>query len=140
MMSLQRPLINNNRTGISVLVIDQATVMLDLFAAILQDEEFVVSCHRFDDYLLEDIDRLKPDILIWECDLGVEKVEWSMLQKFIAKNPTQHSPVIITSTRMSLIESIPGLLEDRRILLLEKPFSLETLLSLLERATRFKCG
>jgi DNA-binding response OmpR family regulator len=111
-----------------ILVINDNQEILELFDELLREEGYepVLYSHAFSD--LEEIEGIKPDLIILDYIFGTEKLGWQMLQKLKMRRSTANIPVVICTAAVQAVREIEGYLEMKGIRVVAKPFDIDDLL------------
>ncbi|GIV95641.1 MAG: hypothetical protein KatS3mg057_0298 [Herpetosiphonaceae bacterium] len=121
---------------IRIMVVNDQQEMLDLFREILTDEgyEFVGFSYAIHD--MDEIERIKPDLIIVDCMFGEEKPGWQMLQKLKLRRSTATIPVVLCTHSIRAVREIEGYLKAKGITVIFKPFEINDLLSAIRAALK----
>lgn len=117
-----------------IMVINDTQEILELFEEILRDEGYEVVLFSFSVNDLEEVIRVKPDLLILDYAIGREEQGWQLLQKMKMCVKTASIPIIVCTTATKLVLEIQGFLASKQIALVPKPFDIEDLLSAVKKA------
>jgi DNA-binding response OmpR family regulator len=111
-----------------ILVINDNQEILELFDELLREEGYepVLYSHAFSD--LEEIEGIKPDLIILDYIFGTEKLGWQMLQKLKMRRSTANIPVVICTAAVQAVREIEGYLEMKGVRVVAKPFDIDDLL------------
>jgi CheY-like chemotaxis protein len=89
-----------------VFVVNGAVEFLDILRELLQDEHFNVTTTNFVPRTYDQIEALKPDLLMIDLAVGIQ-AGWELLERLARETATKQIPVIVFST-------VPQMLEDVR--------------------------
>ncbi len=117
-----------------ILVINDAQEILELFCEILEPEGYEVIMFSFAPRELDEIERLRPDLIILDVIFGSERLGWQLLQKLKMHRSTNTIPVIVCTAATREVRDIEGYLQAQGIQLVPKPFDIDALLLAVERA------
>ena len=112
-----------------ILVINDNQEILELFDDLLREEGYepVLYSEAFSD--LDEIEKIKPDLIILDYIFGGERAGWQMLQKLKMRRSTASIPIVICTAAVQAVREIEGFLEMKGITLVAKPFDIEDLLT-----------
>jgi DNA-binding response OmpR family regulator len=111
-----------------IMVINDTQEILELFREILTDEGYEVVLYSYTIQELEEIERVKPDLIILDYIMGHEESGWQLLQKLKMRRSTESIPVVVCSAAKNLIEQIQGNLTSMGVGVVLKPFNIDELL------------
>ena len=80
-----------------VVVLDDDEGLLELMAAVLEDEGYAVEGHRQWEGALELVRQARPDLVILDVVFGREPMGWHVLESLKAHADTAAVPVLICS-------------------------------------------
>jgi CheY-like chemotaxis protein len=116
-----------------VLVINDVPVLLDVFRSLLESEGYRVSLDNFSDFdlarKLDDIRRLKPDVVILDFVFGGEPLGWQLLQLMKLDRATARIPVVVCTAAARQVTELQGHLRTMGVAAVLKPFDIDTLLA-----------
>ena len=111
-----------------ILIFDDDAEILLVCKIILEGENYQVETRIFCDNIIEDITRVKPDIILmdlWIPDIGGENAI-----NLVKKNEaTQHIPVILFSANTEIEETFKRVNANG---FLKKPFKIDDMLNVIE--------
>jgi DNA-binding response OmpR family regulator len=110
------------------LIINDNQEILELFDELLREEGYepVLYSHAFSD--LDEIEKIKPDLIILDYIFGVERLGWQMLQKLKMRRSTANIPIVVCTAAIQAVREIEGYLEMKGIRVVAKPFDIDDLL------------
>jgi CheY-like chemotaxis protein len=114
-----------------ILVVNESLNILDLFHDILDDNngyEVELSNYAFEG--IESIERLQPDLIIFDFDRAGQKQEWQLLQMLKMNRETASIPIILCALAIREFREQEDHLQKQNIWLLYKPFIAKDLLEL----------
>ncbi len=116
-----------------VLVIDDDQSILELFRLILEPEGYQVTLSKsaFED--VQEVDQLKPDLIIMDFKLGRHEDGFLLLQKIKMYRPTKDIPIILCTAAVDIVVEQENVLREKGIPILYKPFDVDELLMVVER-------
>jgi DNA-binding response OmpR family regulator len=82
---------------------------------------------------IEDVEQIKPDLIILDLVFGSEKTGMQMLQMLKMKRSTQSIPVIICTAALDLVREQEGYLNSQGVHLIYKPFDIDHLMTSVKR-------
>lgn len=111
-----------------ILVINDNQEILELFDELLREEGYepVLYSQAFSD--LDEIEKMKPDLIILDYLFGGERMGWQMVQKLKMRRTTANIPIVICTAAVQAVREIEGYLEMKGIRLVAKPFDIDDLL------------
>jgi len=115
-----------------ILVLDDNAPLVDAIRAILERERYGVDTSLM--RTIEDVSRSKPDLLIIDAPPGKRAKTINFVQCLRLNPGTARVPVIIMTSLLQGLDA--GLLRDRGIHVLNKPFELDELLSSVDMLLR----
>jgi len=123
------------RSGARVVVINDDTAFLELMHELLQEEEGfeVLICREWDNAhgFVKDH---HPDLVILDIRMGGEERGWTILNLLTLDPKTRSIPVIVCSAAIQSLHAQQPWLDKFGICALPKPFDLDMLLEMVERA------
>jgi len=111
-----------------VLVINDDESILELFKLILEGEGFEVFVSEEAIENIADVERVQPDLVILDLKMGMQQEGWTMMQKIRMYPPTQHIPMILCTAALNEVREQEGVLQDKGIPVVYKPFAIDELL------------
>ena len=117
-----------------ILVVNDTQEILELFRMILEGEGgYEVILSGFPIQEIEDIEQIKPDLIILDLVFGSEKTGMQMLQMLKMKRSTASIPVIICTAALDLVREQEGYLNAQGVHLIYKPFDIDHLMTSVKR-------
>jgi DNA-binding response OmpR family regulator len=117
-----------------ILVVNDTQEILELFRMILEGEGgYEVILSGFPVQEIEDVEQIKPDLIILDLVFGSEKTGMQMLQMLKMKRSTQSIPVIICTAALDLVREQEGYLNSQGVHLIYKPFDIDHLMTSVKR-------
>lgn len=123
-----------------IMVINDTQEILELFQDLLTDEGYEVVLYSYGIKDLDDVERVKPDLIILDHIIGGEAVGWQMLQKLKMKRSTAKIPIIVCTAAVNAVSEMEGYLKAKNIGLVLKPFDIDDLLIAVRRALETGLG
>ena len=111
-----------------VLVINDDESILELFKLILEGEGFEVLVSEEAVENIADVEHMQPDLVILDLKMGMQQEGWTMMQKIRMYPPTQHIPMVLCTAALNEVREQEGVLQDKGIPVVYKPFSIDELL------------
>lgn len=113
-----------------ILIINDTQVILQLFEQILTGAGYEVSLHSYDQFSLDVVKELKPDLIISDHSPTetLEKVGWQFLQLLKMDRETEKIPVIVCTMDVMRSMQSDGHLTDKGIRVILKPFTTSEIL------------
>ncbi len=113
-----------------ILVINDTQEILELFRVLLEEEEgHEVILSGFPFQQIDDVEKIKPDLIILDFVFGDQRSGWQMLQMLKMKRSTMHIPIIICSAAQDAVREQEGYLVSQGIHVIYKPFDIEHLVN-----------
>ena len=117
-----------------ILIVNDTQEILELFRMILEGEGgYEVILSGFPMQEIEDVEQIKPDLIILDLVFGSEKTGMQMLQMLKMKRSTQSIPVIICTAALDLVREQEGYLNSQGVHLIYKPFDIDHLMTNVKR-------
>jgi DNA-binding response OmpR family regulator len=120
--------------GMRVLVINDTPEILAAFKDILEDEGYIPLLYSYAITNIDEVEQLRPDLIILDYIFGGAKAGWQTLQLLKMRRSTAQIPVIICTAATHAVRDIEGYLTAHDIQLVPKPFDIDDLLRAVERA------
>ncbi len=120
--------------GIRVLVINDTPEILAAFKDILEFEGYVPLLYSYAITNIDEVEQLKPDLIILDYIFGGAKTGWQTLQLLKMRRSTAQIPVIICTAATHAVRDIEGYLTAHDIQIVPKPFDIDDLLMAVKRA------
>lgn len=120
--------------GKRILVINDTPEILAAFKDILEDEGYIPLVYSYAITNIDEVEQLKPDLIILDYIFGGAKSGWQTLQLLKMRRSTAQIPVIICTAATQAVRDIAGYLTAHDIQLVPKPFDIDDLLAAVERA------
>ncbi|GLV57928.1 hypothetical protein KDH_47630 [Dictyobacter sp. S3.2.2.5] len=108
-------------------MIDEAQCVLKLFRELLEDEGYEAILLPCPIQKAQDVEVIKPDLIIIEFIFNCKNVGWSMLQMLKTHCPTSCIPVIVCTTDAIAVER--QYLSLQGIPVVYKPFDIDDLIA-----------
>ena len=121
-----------------ILVINDNQEILELFDDLLRGEGYepILYSQAFSD--LDEVEKVKPDLIILDYIFGGEKAGWQMLQKLKMRRSTANIPIVVCTAAVQAVREIEGYLEMKGVRLVAKPFDIDDLLIGMREALRLR--
>ncbi len=116
-----------------ILVIDDDQSILELFRLIFEPEGYEVTLSKsaFED--VQEVEQLKPDLIIMDFKLGRHEDGFLLLQKIKMYRPTKDISIILCTAAVDIVVEQENVLREKGIPILYKPFDVDELLMVVER-------
>jgi len=111
-----------------ILVVNDTQEILELFRMLLEEEGYDVILAGFPIQVINEIEQIKPDLIILDLVFGEEKTGMQMLQMLKMKRTTAVIPVIVCTAALHLVREQEGYLVSQRVHVVYKPFDVDLLL------------
>jgi DNA-binding response OmpR family regulator len=122
--------------SIRIMVVNDTQEILQLFRDILTDEGYEAILYSYAIQDLDEIERVKPDLIILDYMFDEEQIGWQLLQKLKMYRPTASIPVVICTGAVQKVREMEGYLQSKGIGLVLKPFDIDDLLRAIEQCLR----
>ena len=117
-----------------ILVVNDTQEILELFRTLLEEEGgYEVVLSGFPIQQVDDIEQIKPDLIILDLIFGSEKTGMQMLQMLKMRRSTSTIPVIICTAALELVREQEGYLNSQGVHLIYKPFDIDHLMTNVKR-------
>jgi DNA-binding response OmpR family regulator len=117
-----------------IMIINDTIEILELFREILTEEGYEVSLYSYSIQDMDEVERLRPDLIILDYIIGGEAVGWQTLQKLKMKRSTARIPVLICTAAVNAVHEMEGYLKSKNVEIVLKPFDIDELLEAVKRA------
>ena len=117
-----------------ILVVNDTEEILQIFVDILAPEGYDVVIYSYAINDMDEMQRIKPDLVILDLIFGQEKTGWQMLQKMKMTRATATIPIIVCTAATREVREIQGYLQAKGVSLVPKPFDIDELLAAVKRA------
>src|SRR5204862_807955 len=107
--------------------------ILELFRLLLEQEGYEVVLSSFPMQKVQEIEQIKPDLIILDFIFGEKKLGWQMLQMLKMQRSTATIPVVICTAAESTVRDQEGYLVSQGVEVVYKPFDIDTLLVVVAR-------
>ncbi len=111
-----------------ILVVNDTQEILELFRMLLEEEGYDVILAGFPIQTIDEIEQIKPDLIILDLVFGEEKTGLQMLQMLKMKRSTAVIPVIVCTAALRLVREQEGYLVSQGVHLVYKPFDIDRLI------------
>ena len=112
-----------------ILVVNDTQEILELFRVLLEEEGYDVILAGFPIQVIDEIEQIKPDLIILDLVFGEEKTGMQMLQMLKMKRATAVIPVIVCTAALHLVREQEGYLVSQGVHLVYKPFDIDLLIA-----------
>ena len=112
-----------------ILVVNDTQEILELFRMLLEEEGYDVILAGFPIQVIDEIEQIKPDLIILDLVFGEEKTGMQMLQMLKMKRATAVIPVIVCTAALHLVREQEGYLVSQGVHLVYKPFDIDLLIT-----------
>lgn len=117
-----------------IVVVDDEPTFLNLIQELLIDEGHTVIPVKCGDTAHSVIRRQQPDVVLLDMHLEHAEGGWMILDRMRLEPETARIPVIMCSADSRLLQQQAPALQEQGSCILEKPFHVDQLLSMLENA------
>lgn len=117
----------NTPEKLKIMVVNDTTEILELFRQILEDEGYEVYLYSYSIEDLNEIRKVKPDLMIVDFLFGTEKTGWQLLQKMKMTRDLVSIPIIACTAATNFVREQEGYLTSKDIMVVLKPFDIDDL-------------
>lgn len=121
-------------TKIRILVINDTQEVLEMFRILLEEEGYEVMLSGMPILKVNEVERIKPDLIILDLIFGEQKSGWQMLQMLKMQRATASTPVIICTAALRDVQEQEGYLVAQGVRVIYKPFDIDALLTVVKEA------
>ncbi len=111
-----------------IMVINDTQEILSLFRDILEAEGYEVILYSYAIQDIEEVERVKPDLIILDFIFTENKVGWQMLQKIKMRRATANIPIIVCTAAIREVREMEGYLHSKGVGVVFKPFDIDDLI------------
>jgi len=111
-----------------IVVVDDAPEILELYKELLTDEGYDVRLYSAVDTVVQDVQKLQPDLLIVDFLLGGSTTGWQLIQRLTNAQNNASMPIILSSGACETLTSLKEQLLAAHVQLLPKPFDIDNFL------------
>jgi CheY-like chemotaxis protein len=119
-----------------IMAVNDTQEILQLFREILTDEGYEAILYSYAIQDLDEIERVRPDLIILDYMFDEEQIGWQLLQKLKMYRPTASIPVVICTAAVQKVREMEGYLQSKGVGLILKPFDIDDLLRAIEQGLR----
>jgi CheY-like chemotaxis protein len=119
-----------------VLVINDDQAILDLYRLLLEGEGYETHLSMIAMEDVRQIEDLAPDCIILDLKLGFGRNGLTLLQQLKMYRPTADIPVILCTAAVKLVREQEGLLRQKGVPVIYKPFDIDEFLEVVQRSLR----
>lgn len=112
-----------------ILVVNDTQEILELFRMLLEEEGYDVILAGFPIQEIDEIEQIKPDLIILDLVFSEEKTGMQMLQMLKMKRSTAVIPVIVCTAALRLVREQEGYLVSQGVHVVYKPFDIDLLIA-----------
>ena len=116
-----------------IVAIDDSQAILDLYKSVLEGEGYTVSIRFLAFESVQEIEELRPDLIILDLKMGKHDAGLLMLEQLRMYRPTKDIPVVLCTAALKDIREQEDVLLAKGIPILYKPFDLDEFLALVEK-------
>jgi two-component system NtrC family response regulator len=116
----------------TIVVVNDDSDYLTMIKDVLEDEGYAHVCCGTGKGAIELIKCTQPDVILLDVHVGIEAEIWRALDYIRLDPATKDTPVLICTTDPRLPEAKAAWLKRQHCTVLQKPFTIEDLLAMLE--------
>lgn len=121
--------------GKKILVINDTQYILEMFRELLEYEGYEVVLSALPMQNVKEVEQIKPDLIILDIIFGGDKKSgWQMLQLLRMYPPTSKISIIVCSAAVIEVREQEGFLVSQGVQVLYKPFDVDLLFHMIEKA------
>jgi CheY-like chemotaxis protein len=120
-----------------VLVINDTPHILELFDELLSEAGYRVTLDRFTaeaDHLLTQVKEARPDLIVLDFMIGDEARGWQFLQMLKMDRESRAIRIVVCSAAVQQVKEMQTHLDEMGVAVVLKPFDIDYLLSVIEKA------
>jgi len=111
-----------------ILIVNDAQEILDVLRDLLEGEGYEVVVHSSAIHDLDEVKRLRPDLIVLDFMIEGENVGWQLLQKLKLDRKTASIPIIVCTAAVRTVRDLEGHLTAKGVSVVVKPFDIDDLL------------
>ncbi len=116
-----------------ILVLNDTAEILQLFEVILHGEAgYKVTVGTYKPLMIDWIKQLNPDLVITDLLYGEEVTGWQLIDKMRMDRKTAEIPIIVCTADVEGVKEREGVLAEKNIAVVLKPFDIDDLLLAVE--------
>ena len=119
-----------------IAVVDDDATICDLIAEALTDSGYPVVCYANGRTLFDELDQVRPTLLILDLRLEQRPSGWEILQELRSRPTTYDLAVILSTADVQFVQEHSDDVYALGATILHKPFELDTFLGTVARALR----
>jgi DNA-binding response OmpR family regulator len=112
-----------------ILVVNDTQEILELFEDILTDEGYEVELRSFAIRELDEIRKVKPDLIVLDYLMNGEDSGWQTLQKLKMTEDLCDIPVVVCTAASNRVKEMEGHLKEMGVTVVLKPFNIDHLVN-----------
>ncbi|NTU79413.1 MAG: response regulator [Chloroflexales bacterium] len=116
-----------------IMVVNDTQEILSLFRDILTDEGYEVALYSSAIHDMEEIERVRPQLIILDFVFGHENLGFQMLQKMKMHRGTARIPIIVCTAALQAVREMEGYLQSKGVQVILKPFDVDDLVEAVRR-------
>jgi CheY-like chemotaxis protein len=116
----------------SIFVTNHDPEYLQMIEDVLRDAGYTQITCTGEPEAFEAIERVQPDVILLDIHVGNEAHGWGLLDKIRLNASTKATPIVICTTDPRIPQAKASWLNRQRCTILDKPFTIEDLLTVLE--------
>lgn len=120
--------------GAHIMVFNDAEELLEVFRDLLEEAGYTVTLSSYVPRQLPEIEAAKPDLIIADLVFGSERLGWELIEKVRLYPPLAHIPIVLCTAATRDVQEISAQLAARHVILVAKPFDVDTLLDAIRTA------
>jgi DNA-binding response OmpR family regulator len=121
-----------------ILVVNDTLEILEMFRTLLEEEGYEVILSSYPLQKVNEIENIKPDLIILDLIFREERLGWQMLQLLKMQRSTSSIPVVVCTASEQLVREMEGFLVSKHVLVVYKPFDIDDLLHIIKQSLQGK--
>lgn len=117
-----------------ILVINDTQELLEMFRTLLEMEGYDVVLSGMPILKVNEVEQVKPDLIILDLIFGDQKAGWQMLQMLKMQRSTMHVPIIVCTAALREVQEQEGYLIAQGVRIIYKPFDIDDLFTTINHA------
>jgi DNA-binding response OmpR family regulator len=123
-----------------IAVIDDDAAICDMITDVLTDSGYPVVCYADHGSFFDELDQVRPTLLILDIRLEHRTNGWEILQKLRSQPTTYDMPIILSTADARFIQQHKAQIHALGAMVLEKPFGIDMFLGTVAQALRGSVG
>jgi DNA-binding response OmpR family regulator len=117
-----------------IAVVDDDIAVRDIIAEVLADSYYPVVCYADGESFFDEMDRVRPTLLILDIELEHRISGWEILQELRGHPTANDMPIILSTTDPRFVQKHSDQIDTLTVTVLDKPFEIDALLDTVAQA------